>query len=108
MGAYGGSLWIGFHDQDRDDTWEWISGEPVTHINWATGQPQGSINEIFSGIFIGDWYVSGGSGKWHDIVDPEASWDRVFGVVEVVPVPGAVLLGILGLSVAGVKLRKSA
>ena len=78
VGAYGGSLWIGFHDQDRDHTWEWISGEPVTYINWAPGQPEGSINEIFSGIFIGDWWVAGGSGKWHDIVDPEADWDRVF------------------------------
>jgi hypothetical protein len=34
--------------------------------------------------------------------------DVVLTVTEAVPAPGAILLGILGLSVAGVKLRKYA
>jgi len=104
VGFYGGSLWIGLQDQDRDHTWEWISGEPVTYLNWAPGQPEQSVNEIFAGMFIGDWWDpagSGSSGKWHDIVDPEADWDRVFGVVEVIPAPGAILLGSIGVGFVG-------
>ena len=81
---YGGSLWIGYQDQDGDKTWEWLSGEPVTYINWSAGQPQGSDNEIFCGIFLSDWYTPlGEAGKWHDIADPEAEWDRALGIVEV-------------------------
>lgn len=107
---YGASLWIGYQDQDRNDIWEWISGESTSYTNWAPGQPEGGYDEIFSGIFISDWYVTGGAGKWHDIVDPEASWDRVFGVVELtctpIPAPCALLLAGMGTGLVGWMRRR--
>ena len=51
-----------------------------------------------------DFYASGGG--WQAGQDESWAIDNV--EVTVVPVPGAVLLGILGLSVAGIKLRKFA
>ena len=49
--------------------------------------------------------ISGTNVAWH-------GWDgsdyEIFMATYVVPAPGAVLLGILGLSVAGAKLRKFA
>ena len=38
----------------------------------------------------------------------DINYTKLWGSIEPVPVPGAVLLGIIGLSVAGVKLRKHA
>lgn len=49
---------------------------------------------------------------WEDLAGPGSDWDFTDMVVMVesvyVPVPGAILLGIIGLSVAGIKLRKYA
>lgn len=36
------NYWIGFTDQDQEDNWTWISGEPVTYTNWAYGEPNNS------------------------------------------------------------------
>ncbi len=55
-----------------------------------------------------------GSGKFLcTVFHSNGRWDQerapfAFDNLEVVPIPGAVLLGMLGLSVAGIKLRKSA
>ena len=34
-----GSLWIGLTDWGSEGTFYWISGEPVTYLNWDVGQP---------------------------------------------------------------------
>lgn len=80
----GGSLWTGLY-KDPVEGWVWVSGETETYRNWAQTptQPSGAVNEIYCGIFIGDWWALNNSGQWHDIADPEAPWDRGFGVVEV-------------------------
>ncbi|XP_066985439.1 low affinity immunoglobulin epsilon Fc receptor-like isoform X2 [Macrobrachium rosenbergii] len=33
------NVWIGFHDQQVDGYFEWISGQPTTFSNFAPGQP---------------------------------------------------------------------
>ena len=54
-----------------------------------------------------NWEELDGVGYWRTYVS-ELSGTMTGADVEIVPVPGAVLLGILGLSVAGIKLRKHA
>jgi len=50
------------------------------------------------------------SGTWADVTPGTrtGTWESTGGNAVLVPVPGAVLLGMLGLSLAGVKLRKHA
>lgn len=57
-----------------------------------------------------DWYtlLSPNTLEVNMLVTEPGDWIRVVTSGPVVPVPGAVLLGIIGLSVAGVKLRKHA
>lgn len=36
-------VWIGFTDQDQEGQWEWITGEPVSYLNWAAGEPNNMV-----------------------------------------------------------------
>jgi hypothetical protein len=66
------------------------------------------------GLMIGRHFVSGGGAStMRGLIDDVRIYDRALSPAEVyelsvVPVPGAILLGILGLSAAGIKLRKFA
>jgi len=31
--------WIGLNDMRAEGQWVWDSGEPVTYVNWAAGEP---------------------------------------------------------------------
>lgn len=58
-------LWIGLNDVQTEGTFQWVSGEPVTYTNWASGEPNnGSGNE--------DWVHLRGAGsslwQWDDAV----------------------------------------
>src|SRR5690606_27045583 len=38
--TFGGQhLWIGLEDFDRDGTFEWVSGEPLSFTAWCPGEP---------------------------------------------------------------------
>ena len=42
FGNYGGAprtLMIGFTDESQEGQWVWSTGEPVTYLNWAPGEP---------------------------------------------------------------------
>ena len=76
---------------------------------WVGGSIVATIDRNTAGTFVGIANI----GAFNNLVI--RGWDQVSGVetfaldnaVYAVPVPGAVLLGMLGLSVAGIKLRKS-
>jgi len=38
-------IWIGASDEDVEDTWVWVTGEPWGHTNWDMGEPNGSTDE---------------------------------------------------------------
>jgi len=77
-----------------DNTFDGHSGSGASMIFSAPQPWNGTLVEITT---RGTWFQSG-------------SYDAQGGSIDatVVPVPGAVLLGMLGLSVAGIRLRKSA
>jgi len=96
-----------------DTSWEQVEGRTYwfdVAYNMAQGPREWGWHESYQ--HWGDWAVQtgpGGSpggnphlGPWVQLTDKDMAFEVM------VPVPGAILLGILGLSVAGIKLRKFA
>lgn len=81
--------WIGLQDMDNNNTWEWISGEPVSYLNWAPGEPNFSFERV-SNIFPSSHSLTG---KWNNAYD-DVSSGVLFGIVEV-PEPSAFALGLI-------------
>ena len=74
---------------------------------WGAADGPGYVG-YFDGAWHGSWFGSGDN-IWNESpVDYYPYLTGPYPGGQVVPVPGAVLLGILGLSVAGIKLRKHA
>lgn len=106
------SAW-GMDDQRVENGWTWLApGEQATlSIDLtAMGTTTGS-NATYVGLDSREWITGIGLQIGSNAGNPDTSDyvmdSRPFGVA-VVPVPGAFLLGMLGLSLAGVKLRKHA
>lgn len=55
----GDSPWIGFHDTNTEGTWEWVTGGPVTYLNWEAGQPDDAGGNQ-------DWGQMLTNGRWAD------------------------------------------
>lgn len=75
---------------------------------WINGSLQGSIPNSASGAFYGVAGIGGFNTvviRGGDILSGVETF-ALDNAVYAVPVPGAILLGLLGLSVAGVKLRR--
>jgi hypothetical protein len=100
-----GSYWIGLYQipgsKEPDEGWVWISGEPVTFTNWHTDEPNNfNVNEECVAAMN-----EHAPGHWNDL----PAGYTLLGIVEVVPLPSAVLLlgsglvGLIGLR----KFRKS-
>ncbi|KAK7171211.1 hypothetical protein R3I94_001217 [Phoxinus phoxinus] len=47
-------IWIGL-ERTSVDKWQWSSGEPALYLNWATGQPDGRVEECAM-MRVGQWH----------------------------------------------------
>lgn len=90
--------WIGLQDIDNNNAWEWISGESVSYLNWAPGEPNFSFERV-SNIFPSN---HGLAGMWNNAYD-DVSSGVLFGIVEV-PEPSTFALGLI--SCAGLMIAR--
>ncbi|XP_029979951.1 CD209 antigen-like protein C isoform X2 [Sphaeramia orbicularis] len=56
--------WIGLNDLEKEGTWKWVDGSPVTLTFWAVGQPDNGNNDPQWGEE--DCAHVTGSGQWND------------------------------------------
>lgn len=47
--TFGGSedLWIGLTDENLEETFEWVNGDPLSYENWRDGEPNNFNNEDY-------------------------------------------------------------
>ena len=110
----------GYEFSQTPGKWYWLdvaydtsgNGNPPPGINTWAWQMDGAGYPYNNGAAVYTDCAQGGThaaGPWYDLTGNAGGTvchDMAFEIL--VPVPGAVLLGILGLSVAGIKLRKYA
>jgi len=88
--------WIGFTDAAVEGTWVWSSGEPVTYTNWDSGEPNNmmppAVGEDYAVL---NWNAA--TGGWNDWDHQRPGYYNIDGIAEVIPAPGAILLGSLGV-----------
>jgi len=85
-GGVGRALMIGLTDEAHEGQWRWVSGEPVTYLNWAGGEPNNGQGffpyENVAAMYGAD---DARAGLWNDIMGTLEE-QRCWGVVEVPPV----------------------
>jgi hypothetical protein len=61
-----GTYWIGFTDEGQEGDWRWVSGEPVTYVNWHPYEPNNLAgDENYGEMDLGsNQWVN--NGKWND------------------------------------------
>ena len=56
-------IWIGFNDIAQEGNWVWETGEPVTYVNWAPGEPNNCCGGEDGAVM--NW-TGTGTGNWND------------------------------------------
>lgn len=109
FGGYLGSqhiLWIGLNDAAVEGQLVWSDGEPVSYTNWDTGEPNNaSSGEDYVAMYYPNFHNPGSWNDWTNrTTDPIGI--PFYGVVELVPEPGAVVM-LIG-AIAGIIARRGA
>jgi hypothetical protein len=58
MGLGDMRAWIGLYDPSGSNTWQWVTGEPLTYTNWGGGEPNNIGSERWTEFFA--------SGAWNN------------------------------------------
>jgi formylglycine-generating enzyme required for sulfatase activity len=53
--ANAGGLWIGLNDFQTTRVWRWVNGDPVTYLNWASGEPNNTQERTVRLLPNGGW-----------------------------------------------------
>jgi gliding motility-associated-like protein len=66
--GFGGTIWIGFTDENSEGTYYWYDGSPVVFTNWNGGEPNNSggnedCTQIFPNGLWNDLNCNGGGSK---------------------------------------------
>ncbi len=84
--AYGGinrSLWIGLRDVNQAGDWRWVSGEPVTYLNWAFGGPNYIGEELYVYMYPAGFPMP--AVQWNNYYNNTNAEGPLNGVIEVDP-----------------------
>ncbi|MGD0653868.1 MAG: lectin-like protein [Thermoguttaceae bacterium] len=86
--------WIGYYSNDDGNSWQWISGEPVTYYRhdypyWPDGGTKAYLHlaHLYPNAYVGMWNA-------HDLHE-EYNYPK--GIVEVVPEPSTLALLSMGV-----------
>lgn len=71
------TAYFGLEDEERDQTWEWVTGEPVEYLNWDSGEPSYSPRERY-----GMYFYKHVQGTWNDAhfyehVEEDPGWSFI-------------------------------
>jgi len=80
-------MWIGLNDFGVEGTLTWTSGEPITYVNWAPGQPVNMDTRdcVMMGRFTPRWTIT--------VDSPNPAGSPAFGIVELPCAPVSVIRG---------------
>jgi hypothetical protein len=104
-------LWLGLYDpsqqivggQDHANNFKWVNGETASYRNWGNGEPNNFNGDEYSTELVLTTGSTVAAGTWNDIYNDANpthtpnSYGPVYGLSEVAPEPGSVVL--LALSV---------
>ena len=66
QGEYKQEYWLGGTDEVQEGEWVWVTGEPFTFTNWASGEPNNSGGIEHYLIIINTWSNLNLFGLWND------------------------------------------